>query len=118
MNKRQVAKTATLVIETMIPQEVSQWIKTECHIVVDDLSNWDISLAKKTVKGKELLGIFGFENGKPVIGLNHKIIETEQEVIKTTKHECAHFARWHLGLPNGERATTKLAHQWEGDCKL
>lgn len=113
MNKRSIAKIVTLVVDTIIPTEVSRLVKSDCLIVVDDLSDWAISPSRHNAKGKELLGIFGFENGKPIIGLNHKTLTTTEEVIKTAKHEIAHFALWHSGLPNGERAANRLASVWE-----
>ena len=113
MNKTRVANIVTTVIDTRIPQEVSQWIKAECPVVVNDLSDWSIRLSRHNAKGKELLGIFGFEDGKPVIGINNKALRTKDEVVKTTMHEVAHFYLHQLGLPNGERVVNKLAKQWE-----
>lgn len=112
MNKSRVASIAHHIIETMIPTEVRQWLKYECPVVVNDLSQWDIPSHKRYVD-KELLGIFGFENGKPIIGINHKTLKTAKEVIRTTLHEVAHFSLWMQNLPNGERATNKLARIWE-----
>lgn len=118
MNKTRVATIINTVIDNQIPHEISQWIKAECLIVVNDLSDWAISPSKHNAKGKELLGIFGFENGKPVIGLNHKTLTTTEEVIKTAKHEIAHFALWRRKLSNGERATNNLVKQWKGVLSL
>ena len=112
MNKSKVANIITETIDTRIPQEVSQLVKANCIVVVNNLSDWTLSPSKHNAKGKELLGIFGFEEGKPVIGLNHKALRTKAEVIRTTMHEIAHFYRHHLGLSDGERATNKLVKQW------
>ena len=113
MNKNRVASIINKTIDTRIPQEVSRLVKANCPVVVNDLSKWDISLLRHNSKDKELLGAFGFEDGKPVIGINHKTLKTTEEVIKTTKHESAHSWLWHQGLPNGERAANKLVKQWE-----
>lgn len=113
MNKTRVVSIIKSTIDSQIPDDVRQWLKSECPIVVDDLSNWDISLVRKTAKGKELLGVFGFEDSKPVIGVNNKALRTVREAARIVKHEIAHFVLWRTGLPNGERATNKLVKEWE-----
>ena len=112
MNKTRVANIINTTIDTKIPTEVRQWLKNECLVVVNNLSDWNITPSKHNAKGNELLGIFGFEDGKPVIGINHKALRTAREVIRITLHEIAHFSLWKMGLPNGERAANKLVKEW------
>ena len=113
MNKTKVASIINTTIDTRIPADVRQWLEAECPVVVNNLAEWDISFLRHNSKGKELMGSFGFENGKPIILLNHKALRTEREVIQTVLHEIGHFSLWKAGLPNGERAANKLAKQWE-----
>ena len=121
MKQSRVVAIIKSVVENEIPQEVvSCLVKANCLVVVNDLSDWTLSPSKHNANGKELLGVFGFENGEPIIGLNHKTLRTKAEVIKTTMHEVAHFYLHHLGLLNGERTTNKLVKQWlcpkSGSC--
>lgn len=113
MRKNEVASIVKTVVDNIIPEEVSLWIREDCPIMVDDLSTWDIKPVRKSIEGKVLLGVFGLEDGKPVIGINHKTLNTTNEVVKTTRHEIAHAYLWHAKLPNGERAARKLAIEWE-----
>lgn len=113
MNKAKVAAIVTHTIETTVPAEVKQWLKAECPVVVNDLSDWSLSPAKHNEQNKDLLGIFGFENWKPTIGINYKALRTAKETTRITLHEVAHFTLWKMKLPNGERAANKLAREWE-----
>ena len=112
MKKRKIVALIKQTVEHSIPEEVSQWIQREVPIVVDDLSNWELTPSRRNIKGVDLLGVFGLENGKPIIGMNYKTLKTIQEVVKTTCHEIGHAWRWHLGLPYGERPTNKLVKCW------
>ena len=114
MQKQRIVAITKHTVEHCIPEEVSQWIQKNVVIVVDDLSDWELSPAKNNTEGIDLLGIFGFEvaYNLPVIGLNHKTIKSRIEAINTTKHEIAHAWLWHLCLPNGERVTNKLVKEW------
>lgn len=112
MNKARVASIVNHTIETRVPAEVRQWLKAECLVVVNDLSDWALSPAKHNEQNKDLMGIFGFENWRPVIGINYKALKTAKEVIRITLHEVAHFALWKMKLPSGERAANKLAREW------
>jgi len=113
MRKEKVAMIAKSVVDFMIPDDVRQQVKSECPIMVDDLSSWDLPPLGKHTEGKVLLGIFGFENNEPIIGLNYRTLNSTKEVRRTTLHEIAHFIRWKSGLNYGERATCKLAKEWE-----
>ncbi len=101
-----------MAVEHRIPEEVSQWIQDECPIVINDLNDWDLHPREKRGTGKEVLGVFGLEDGNPVIGLDHKTLRTMKEVLETAIHEIAHAWLWHLGKPNGERITNRLAKEW------
>ncbi len=116
MRKSRVAIIIISVVENNIPDDVSQWIQAECSIVVNDLNEWSFSPVRRSMNEEDLLGVFGFENDKPIIGINYRVLKTIKEVVQTVKHEIAHSWLWHLGLPNGERITNKLVREWENDC--
>lgn len=113
MNKHKVASIVNYTIETKIPSEVRQWLTDECEVVVNDLSDWTLSPSKYNEKDMDTLGAFGFENGKPTIGINHKMLKPAKEAMRVTLHEIAHAWLWKMGLPNGERQANKLAREWD-----
>jgi len=116
--KKYIVVTAVIqTVEHRIPKEVSQWIQAECPIVINDLNDWDLHPRSKSADGKVLLGIFGLEGGNPIIGLDHRTLKTIKEVVGTTMHEVAHAWLWHLGKPNGERITNRLAKEWMNNSK-